>query len=237
MEWLQQLLEGSTLPVVTAFVLGLITAVSPCPLATNIAAIGFIGKGCATSHVVFSRGVLYTLGRVITYAGLGLLIIPLLREGASVFALQKFIGRYGEMLIAPALILIGLFMLFADKLNLRKIGFSGADNSVAKRRRGGWGAVLLGVLFSLAFCPTSGVLYFGMLMPMAAAQSWGYLLPVVYAVATGLPVIIVAWIVAYSVSGIGRFYNRMQVFQRWANVVTALLFIAVGVYYGVIYYV
>ena len=95
---------------------------------------------------------------------------------------------------------------------------------------------LLGVLFALAFCPTSGLFYFGMLIPMSAAEPGGYLLPIVYAVATGLPVILVAWILAYSVAGIGKFYNRIQVFQKWFNRVVAVLFIAVGIYYAYINY-
>ncbi|MEG0464439.1 sulfite exporter TauE/SafE family protein, partial [Bacteroides sp.] len=99
-----------------------------------------------------------------------------------------------------------------------------------------WGALLLGVLFSLAFCPTSGVFYFGMLMPMSAAETGGYLLPVAFAIATGLPVMIVAWILAYSVAGLGKFYNRMQLFQKWMNKIIALLFMAVGIYYGITFY-
>ena len=105
-----------------------------------------------------------------------------------------------------------------------------------QRSRGAWGALLLGVLFALAFCPTSGVFYFGMLIPMSAAESGGYLLPVVYAIATGLPVIIVAWILAYSGARLGKVYNRMQVFERWFRKVVAVLFIGVGVYYGYITY-
>jgi threonine/homoserine/homoserine lactone efflux protein len=96
--------------------------------------------------------------------------------------------------------------------------------------------LLLGILFALAFCPTSGVFYFGMLMPMAAAETGGYLLPVVFALATGLPVIVVAWILAYSIAGLGKFYNRIQVFQKWFNRVVAVLFIVVGIYYAIINY-
>jgi len=94
----------------------------------------------------------------------------------------------------------------------------------------------LGVLLSLAFCPTSGVFYFGMLIPMSAAETGGYLLPAVFAVATGLPVVIVAWILAYSVAGIGAFYNRMQTIQKWLTRIVGTLFIAVGIYYGIIYF-
>ncbi len=232
MEWLQQLLDNSNIPIVTAFLLGLLTAISPCPLATNITAIGFISKDIESRNRVFWTGILYTVGRIITYTVIGFILIPILREGASVYAIQKIIGKYGEIIIAPALIIIGLFMLFGNKLNLPKLGFSNSGKKIGTR--GSIGALLLGILFSLAFCPSSGIFYFGMLIPMAAAEAGGYFLPFVFAIATGLPVIIVAWILAYSVAGIGKFYHRMQVFQKWMNIIIALLFIAVGVYYTII---
>ena len=125
MEWIQRLLESGTTPIVTAFLLGLLTAISPCPLATNIAAVGFIGKDIDDKHRVFCNGLLYTAGRILTNAGIGLAFIPLLREGANTYALQKIIGKYGDAIVAPALILIGLFMLFGHRLNLPKFGFSG----------------------------------------------------------------------------------------------------------------
>lgn len=232
MEWLQELSNNSTIPIVTAFLLGLLTAVSPCPLATNITAIGFISKDIESRHRIFWNGILYTTGRIITYACIGFILIPILREGASIFAIQKAIGKYGEIIIAPTLILIGLFMLFGDKLNLPKFGYSGQGI----KKRSGWGALLLGILFSLVFCPSSGILYFGMLMPMAAAETGGLLLPVVFAIATGLPVIIVAWILAYSIAGLGKFYQRMQILQKYMNIIIALLFIAAGIYYALIFY-
>ena len=233
MEYLQNLLDGSTVPVVTAFLLGLLTAISPCPLAANITAIGYIGRDITDRSRIFRDGLLYALGRIAAYTLLGAVLIAVLREGASMFALQKAISRYGEMLLAPALILIGLFMLFGHKLKLPQFGFSGGDRI---EKRGGWGALLLGVLFAMAFCPTSGVFYFGMLIPMSAAETGGYLLPAVFALATALPVVAVAWMLAYSVAGLGRFYRRMQAFLKWLNRLVALLFIAVGIYYGVIYY-
>lgn len=235
MEFLQSLLESSTIPLFTAFLLGILTAISPCPLATNITAIGYISKDIESRHRIFWSGILYTVGRVITYTTLGFIIIPILREGASMFAIQKAVSKYGEMLVAPALISIGLFMLFGNKLNLPKFGFNGSGSDKLKKR-GSWGALLLGVLFSLAFCPTSGIFYFGMLMPVSAAETGGYVLPVVFAVATGLPVIIVAWILAYSVASLGKFYNRIQVFQQWFSKVVALLFIAIGIYYATMFY-
>lgn len=238
MEFLQTLLDNSTIPVITAFLLGLLTALSPCPLATNITAIGFISKDIQSRHRIFWNGILYTCGRIITYMAIGLILIPILREGASIFAIQKAIGKYGEMVIAPALIMVGLFLLWGGKLNLPTFGFKGNNqaNSQNLKSKGSWGALLLGVLFSLAFCPSSGIFYFGMLIPMAAAETGGLLLPVVFALATGLPVMVVAWILAYSVAGLGRFYQRMQIFQRWINIIIGLLFIAVGIYYATILY-
>ena len=229
MDFLQNLLDNSNIPVITAFLLGLLTAISPCPLATNITAIGFISKDIGNRNKIFLGGLLYTLGRVVAYTVLGIILISILKEGSSMFSLQKGISKYGEILIAPVLIFVGVFMLFGDRLNLPKFGFSGTGK--AEKLKGNLGSLLLGVLFALAFCPTSGLFYFGMLIPMSAAEPGGYLLPIVYAVATGLPVILVAWILAYSVAGIGKFYNRIQVFQKWFNRVVAVLFIAVGIYY------
>ena len=152
MEWLQTLLDSSTTPALTAFLLGLLTAVSPCPLATNIAAIGFIGRNVESRRRIFLNGLLYTLGRIIAYTVLGIVLILILREGASLFGIQKFIGRYGELILGPALLLIGLFMLFGSRLRLPSFGFSGNGEGLA--RKGGFGALLLGMLFAMAFCPT-----------------------------------------------------------------------------------
>ena len=234
MDFLQSILDNTSIPAITAFILGILTAISPCPLATNITAIGFIGKDIENHHRIFINGLLYTLGRIITYTSLGVILIPILREGASMFSVQKAVSKYGEMLIAPLLIVIGVYMLDIIKLNLPKINFSG--NNLKRKTKGSWGALFLGILFSLAFCPTSGIFYFGMLMPMSAAETGGYLLPVVYAIATGLPVILVAWVLAYSVAGLGKLYNRIQVFEKWFRKVVAILFIAVGIYYAVMYY-
>ena len=234
MNFLQSILENSSVPVITAFILGLLTAVSPCPLATNITAIGFIGKDIENRHHIFINGLLYTLGRILTYTVLGFILIPILREGASMFAVQKAISKYGEILIAPLLIVIGIYMLDLIKLNIPKISVNG--EYVKKRTKGSWGALFLGILFSLAFCPSSGIFFFGMLIPLSAAEAGGYLLPVVYAIATGLPVILVAWVLAYSVAGLGKFYNRIQVFEKWFRKIVAILFIAVGIYYAVMFY-
>ncbi len=234
MEWLQTLLDSSTTPALTAFLLGLLTAVSPCPLATNIAAIGFIGKDIENRRRIFLNGLLYTLGRVIAYTLLGIVLILILKEGSSLFGIQKFIGKYGELVLGPALLLIGLFILFGNRLKLPSFGFKGNGEGLA--RKGGVGAFLLGVLFAMAFCPTSGVFYFGMLIPMSATTAAGYLLPVLFAIATALPVLVVAWILAFSVQQIGSFYGKMQNVQKWLNRIVGSIFAIIGLYYCMIMY-
>lgn len=229
MEMLQNLLDSSTVPAVTALLLGLLTAVSPCPLATNIAAMGYLAREVDNRRRIFITGLLYTLGRIIAYTALGAAAILLLRRSGSTFALQQLLGGWAEPLVGALLLLAGLFMLFGDRLRLPGLGFTRSGERL--KGRGGTGALLLGALFALAFCPTSGVLYFGMLIPMAAAETGGYLLPALFALATGIPVVAAAWLLAFGAAGIGRFYNRMQSIRKWLNRVVALLFIATGIYY------
>lgn len=229
MDWLQTLLDNSSTPVWTAFLLGLLTALSPCPLATNIAAIGFIGKDIENRRRIFWNGLLYTLGRILSYTLLGVVLILILKEGSNMFGIQKTIGVWGELVLGPLLFLIGLFMLLGDRLNLPQFGFQGNAEGLA--RKGGWGA-----LFALAFCPTSGVFYFGMLIPMSATATAGYLLPVVFAIATAIPVLVVAWILAFSVQQLGSFYGKMQKVQKWMNRIVGVLFIVIGIYYSWIMY-
>jgi cytochrome c biogenesis protein CcdA len=230
MDGLQTLLDNSSTPVLTAFLLGLLTALSPCPLATTIAAIGFIGKEMEDRKRVFRNGLLYTLGRILAYTLLGFVLILILNEGSSMFGIQKTIGTWGERVLGPALLVIGLFMLFGDRMNLPQFGFKGNAEGLA--RKGGWEALLIGILFALAFCPTSGVFYFGMLIPLSATTTAGYLLPAVFAIATALPVLVVAWILAFSVQQMGCFYGRMRTVQRWMNLFVGVLFIGIGIYYG-----
>ena len=229
MDWFQNLLDNSSTPVLTDFLLGLLTAISPCPLATNIAAVGFIGRNIENRRRVFINGLLYTLGRVLSYTLLGVVLIMILKEGSSMFGIQKTIGTWGELLIGPMLLIIGLFMLWGDRLNLPKFGFNGNTEGLA--RKGGAGALLIGVLFALAFCPTSGVFYFGMLIPMSATATAGYLFPAVFAIATAIPVLIVAWILAFSVQQMSSFYGRIKTVQKWLNLIVGILFIVIGIYY------
>ena len=226
MSWLQGLLENSQWPILTAFLLGLMTAISPCPLATNISAIAFIGKNITDKKTVLLKGVIYTLGRAFTYTVIGLLFF----FGLGEVGLSGFFQRYGEKILGPVLVIIGLFMLGVIKLNFPGIGklTEKMENQAGK---GYWGVFLLGTVFALAFCPYSGVLYFVMLIPMTVASAQGLFLPLVFAIATGLPVILFAWMIAYAVGSVGTIYNKIKVFELWFRRVVAVLFIGVGIYY------
>lgn len=236
MDFLQTLVENSQFPVFTAFLLGLMTAISPCPLATNITAIGYISKDIDNRNKIFVNGLLYTLGRVISYSILGIVLIAILKQGASIYKVQKLVSAYGEMFIGPFLIVVGVLMLDVIKLNFSVSGRLSASAEQKANKGGAWSVLLLGIVFALAFCPYSGVLYFGGLIPLSVTAQMGYFLPIVFAFATGLPVVIIAWILAFSVSGIGKFYNSIKTFEKWFRRVVALIFIMVGVYYIFVVY-
>lgn len=231
MEILQNFLETSQFPILTAFILGLMTAISPCPLATNITAIGYISKDIVSQRKVFINGLIYTLGRAISYTGIGLLFF----FGASQFEFSGFLQEWGEKLLGPIMILIGGFMM--GWIQIKIPGFSSLNDKVGEKAKNSyWGVLLLGVLFALAFCPYSGVLYFGMLIPMTIASPSGLILPLVFAIATGIPVIIFAWLIAFSVGSIGNVYNKLKTFEWWFRRIIAILFMVVGLYYIFIMY-
>ena len=230
MEYLQNLADGSSWPILTAFLLGLMTAISPCQLATNITATAYLSKDIGNKQRVLFNGVLYTLGRMFTYTALGLIFY----FGASQFQIAKLLQGVGGMWLGIALVVIGVLMLDVIKLGGLSTGKLTEKLGRKEGKKTYLDAFLLGLLFALAFCPYSGVLYFGGLIPMTIASPSGLLLPPVFAIATGLPVIIIAWIVAYSVGNVGKFYNKMNVFQKWFKRIIAAVFIVVGVYYIVI---
>lgn len=234
MEWIQTLLADSTAPAVTAFLLGLLTAISPCPLATNIAAIGFISKDIKNRRRIFLNGVLYTAGRIIAYTALGIILISVLKEGASIFGIQKSISKWGELLVGPVLLFMGAFMLSGNKIKLPSFGFNGQGEKLAEK--GKWGSLLLGMLFALAFCPSSGIFYFGMLIPMSVTAPAGWTFPVLFAIATAIPVLAVAWMLAFSMQHVGKFYGKIQAFQKCLNIITGVLFTGVGIYYCIMIY-
>jgi len=229
--FLSNLAGNSSVPVFTAFLLGLMTAVSPCPMATNITAIGFISREVESKRRVFINGLVYTAGRALSYTLLALIIF----FGADQLRISGWFQQYGEKIIGPLLIVIGLLMM-----DIVKIKFPGLPGLTGRFQKKGFDryrdVLLLGVVFALAFCPYSGVLYFGMLIPMTISSASGLYLPVVFALATGIPVIIFAWLLAYTVSGVGKLYNRMKIFEIWFRRVVSVVFIGIGIYYVAIIY-
>jgi len=227
MEILQKILENSQYSFLTAAILGLMTAISPCPLATNISAIGYISRDLDDRRRVFLNGLVYTLGRAITYAGIALIIF----FGASQMDISGWFQRWGEKILGPVLIIIGFFMLDFIRFKLPGSVGSLTERIGEKGRKSYLNTLLLGILFAVAFCPYSGVLYFAMLIPMTVASAVGLYLPLVFAVATGIPVIIFAWLLAYAVGNVGKVYSRLKTFELWFRRVVAVLFIGVGIWY------
>jgi cytochrome c-type biogenesis protein len=232
MEYLQNILDSTQLPALSAFILGLMTAISPCPLATNITATAYISKEIENKRRVFLNGLVYTAGRAFSYTVLG----TILYFGASKFHIARFLQSNGEKFIGILLLVIGILML--DFIHLGRFSLNSLTENLTRKIKltSIWGSFVIGCLFALAFCPYSGVLYFGMLIPMTLTAKFGVILPLIFAVATGLPVIIIAYIIAFSISSVGSFYNRIKTFERWFRRIVAVVFILSGLYFIAIYF-
>ncbi len=228
MDFLQQILDQTELPFLTAFILGLMTAISPCPLATNITAMGFIAKDIQSKRIVFINGLIYILGRAFSYTALGIIFY----FSASELGLSYFFQVWGGRIIGPLLLLIGILMF-----DLIPIRFPSFGRMTERFEQGNfnsrWKVFFMGVIFALAFCPYSGVLYFGMLIPLTIASPAGLSFPLIFAIGTGLPVILFAWALAYTVGGVGKAYKRIKLFERWFRRGIAILFIGVGLFYTI----
>jgi cytochrome c biogenesis protein CcdA len=232
MEFLQSILENSQYAGITAFILGLMTAISPCPLATNISAIGFISRDIEDKRRVFINGIVYTLGRAASYT----LLAFILFLGADQMNISQIFQGWGEKILGPVMIIIGLFML--NVINIKLPGVQKLTEKLGESSRGSYlGTFLLGMVFALAFCPYSGVLYFAMLIPMTITSASGLYLPVIFAIATGIPVILFAWLLAYAVGNVGSLYKHIKVFELWFRRIVAILFIGVGIYFITILFI
>ncbi|MFP4189631.1 MAG: aromatic aminobenezylarsenical efflux permease ArsG family transporter [Candidatus Woesearchaeota archaeon] len=218
----------SEIGIVAAFFIGLMTAISPCPLATNITAIAYASKHIKHSKHTIKVAFLYTLGRMLTYVVIASAIVWF---GLNTQGISLFLQDYGEKILGPLLLLIGLVMLDVIKINI----FKSSDwlNDLKKKlaKKGYLGSFLLGVIFALAFCPFSAVLFFGMLIPIALKAGDGLIIPSVFAFATGLPVIIFSFILVKSVSKLGKIMNKVSTFERWTRKIVAGIFILAGIYY------
>lgn len=220
-------MTGILVGIASAFWLGILTSISPCPLATNIAAISFVGRRVGSPFKVFLTGLLYTAGRTLTYVVLGVLLVSSLLSAPYLsHALQKYMNKA----LGPLLILIGMVLL-----ELISVSFSGSGVSEKMQKRvnamGMSGAMLLGLVFALSFCPVSAALFFGSLIPLALRCESGVILPSAYGIATGLPVLVFAVLIALGARRVGQTYNKLVVFEKWARRVTGAIFVVVGIYY------
>lgn len=231
-EYLSNLAHTSEIAFLSAFLLGLLTAISPCPLATNITATAYISKNITNSKMVFWSGILYTLGRATSYSVLGLFLF----YGASKFHVAKLFSQYGERFLGPLLIIIGLIMINVIKLNF--IGTSNLQEKFSRKfkDKGYLGAYLLGVIFALAFCPYSGALFFGVLIPMTITDASGLYLPFIFAIGTGLPVIFFAYVLAFSVGKMSAYFNKVKRIEKVMRYIIGAVFIIIGAYYLLLFY-
>lgn len=227
MDFLNAIIDNSSIPAITAFLIGVLTSISPCPLATNIAAIAYLSKNLKTVKNTLANGIYYALGRAASYTLLAVLIY----YGLSVFQVSKSVQEWGEKLLGPSLLFIGLAMF-----DVIKIKFPSGNGQLEKAKlwlagKGSLGAFLLGAIFALAFCPYSAVLFFGALIPLVLKSSGGLLLPPLFALGTGLPVIIFSFLIAFSAQKIGAMFQAMQKIEKVMRHVVAIIFLLTGAYY------
>jgi len=219
--------ESVDFPLLAAFLIGILAAISPCPLATNIAATAYISRNVTSRWYVVSSGMLYTLGRMTTYFTIGALIIV---ADVKSHRMSLFLQDVGDMFMGPLLIVMGIILLGIVKLPVFRGGgrLSSIGDRVAKRGR--VGAFLLGAVFALAFCPYTAVLFFGILIPMALKTTAGVTIPAVFAIGTGLPVLLFAVLLSAGVTKVSKWLDKVTVAERVMRKIVALTFVGAGVY-------
>jgi cytochrome c-type biogenesis protein len=219
-------MESWLLDIFSAFWLGILTSISPCPLATNVAAISFVARNLGSAQKILWSGVLYAAGRMLVYIAIAILAV------ASLLSLPEvsfFLETNMHKIIGPILILAGIVLL-----DVLPISFStsilGSSVQEQAGRWGIWGSGLLGVVFALTFCPLSAALFFGSLIPLAVDGKSAVLMPSVYGLGTALPVVGFSLVMAFGVRSLGRFFEKLTQMEKWARKVTAFVFIAAGLY-------
>jgi len=210
----------------TAFWLGILTSISPCPLATNIAAVSYIGRRVDSTRHALWTGVLYVVGRLLTYVVVGAVVTAGL---LSIPGVSNFLQKYMNNIVGPILILVGVVLL--GWLPIAIPGLSPSAKTQERASRGSlWGASVLGAVFALSFCPVSAALFFGSLVPLSLRHESYVLLPMLYGIGTGLPVLVLGIVIAFSAQSVGKIFAGIQQFERWVRTATAILFIIIGSY-------
>jgi cytochrome c biogenesis protein CcdA len=215
----------------TALWLGILTSISPCPLATNIAAISYVGRKAEHPKYILLSGLIYTAGRVVTYLTLAIILI---RGALSVPTVSYFLQQHLNKILGPVLIIAGMFLLDLISIKLRSRGI-GAGTQERIDRMGILGAFPLGILFAISFCPVSAVLFFGGLLPLAVEQGSSTLIPIIYGVGTALPVLVFALLLAVGSHWVGKVFHKVSKVEIWLRRFTGAIFIGVGIYFSVVY--
>ncbi|OIP27976.1 MAG: hypothetical protein AUK00_00760 [Dehalococcoidia bacterium CG2_30_46_9] len=229
---MNQLVQDFNIPVLSALALGLLTAISPCPMATNIAALAYVNRRAVERKYAVITGTLYTVGRMFSYSILGILIIM---AGIEIPGVASFLQDFGEQVLGPLLIVVGLIMLNINRLSFNLGGGKLASIGGKVADWGMIGGFLLGALFALAFCPYSAVLFFGVLIPLALKSSGGVALPAVYAIGTGLPVLVFGTLLSIGVARVSTWLNAVTRAEKVIRIVVSIIFIGVGIYYVVLW--
>ncbi len=225
---LSALSANTSIPPLSAFFLGLMATVGPCTMATNIAALAYVGRNLTNRKYAVATAALYTLGRMLTYTILGALIIYL---GLGIPGVSLFLQDIGEKALGPFLIVIGLLMLFIDKISFGRAGNSISNLGSKVAEWGMIGGLPLGALFALAFCPYSAVLFFAVLLPLALKSTGGVTLPAFFAVGTGLPVLLFGILLSFGVASISKWVDAISRSEKIIRIVIAVIFIGIGIYY------
>jgi len=220
------------IPVLSALLLGLLAAVSPCPLATNIAALAYVSRRATERRYAVMTGALYTLGRMVSYSIIGIIIIV---AGLEIPGVATFLQDFGEQVLGPLLIIVGVIMLLINRISLT---LGGGKLSSIGGKVANWGMIggfLLGALFALAFCPYSAVLFFGVLIPLSLKSAGGVTLPAIYAIGTGLPVFVFGVLLSAGVARVSSWLNAVTRAEKIIRAVVSIIFIGVGIYYVVLW--
>ena len=212
--------------------LGLLTSISPCPLATNVAAISFLGRRVDSPRHVLGGGLLYTAGRTVAYVGLGFVFVMGL---LSMPETSQFLQRHMNRILGPVLVVTGVLLLEWIRPVLPGFGRRGEQLRQRLEAKGIWGALPLGALFALSFCPVSAALFFGSLVPLAVRFDSPVVFPTLYGAGTALPVVAFAILIAFGARFVAKAFNRLTAAERWARRLTGMVFLGVGIYMTVVY--
>jgi len=219
-------MDGTLAATGSGLVLGLLTAVSPCPLATNLAATVWLTRHAASRRRALLGALAYTGGRVAAYGAIAALLV-LGTLGAP--ELSRVLQRWLPPFVGPLLVLTAMVLLHLLPLPWANAGMK-QETAERLARLGLLGEFLLGVLFALTFCPTSAALFFGSLLPQALASPTAAPPVIAYGVGTAIPIGVFAVAVAVGAGFAGRFRDGIVRWQPRIRVISGIALLAIGLY-------